>query len=135
MPLSRSEVLFFLSSAMINDMSICKITFRKSELDKIEDLASKGLSVSKIAASLGVSKSTFDRRVSEDENLKIILEKGRAKSLEQVASVAYEMAISGKFPAMTMFWLKCQGNWREKDTEENDTKIPSIKIEYIEAEL
>ncbi len=120
-------------------MSATKRQLDCLEFEKIELLASKGLSVSKIAASLGISKSTFDRRVSENEELKIILERGRAKSLEQVASVAYEMAISGKYPAMTMFWLKCQGRWQEHHKNEYESSreqsYSSIKIEYIEKDL
>jgi hypothetical protein len=36
------------------------------------------------------------------------LSKGQAEATAAVARTAYEMAFSGRYPAMLMFWLKCQ---------------------------
>ncbi|MBF0361980.1 MAG: helix-turn-helix domain-containing protein [Oligoflexia bacterium] len=98
-----------------------KSDLSKSDLERIEDLASKGLSISEIAASLEMSKTTLERRLSDDGTI-VRLERGRAKSLEQVASTAYQMATSGNYPAMTMFWLKCQGKWREQDDNPSESE-------------
>ncbi|MGI8962423.1 MAG: hypothetical protein ACR2IV_22235 [Bryobacteraceae bacterium] len=34
--------------------------------------------------------------------------KGQAEATAAVARTAYEMALSGRYPAMLLFWLKCQ---------------------------
>jgi hypothetical protein len=36
------------------------------------------------------------------------LSSGMAEANAVVARVAYEMAVSGRFPAMSFFWTKCQ---------------------------
>ena len=36
------------------------------------------------------------------------LSKGLAEATAAVARTAYEMALSGRYPAMLLFWLKCQ---------------------------
>ena len=94
----------------------------------LSELAGKGLSISKIAAAVGVSKATLDRRISEDEELKLVIEKGRANIIEQVASVALQMAISGKHPAMTQFWLRCNAGWT--DRPETIQENQSITLNY-----
>ena len=40
--------------------------------------------------------------------------KGEAKALGRVSQKAFEMAVSGNQPAMTMFYLKCRGKWTER---------------------
>jgi hypothetical protein len=104
----------------------------KDNYSKIEELAEKGVPVKSIAAYFGMGKSTFDRRVSENDELKLVLEKGRSKSIEAVASVAYEMALSGNYPAMTMFWLKCRAQWRENAPPEA-TEDSRVNITFVKA--
>ena len=106
-----------------------KIKISKLDYPIIEKLASQGLSVSLIADYLGISKATLDRRISECEELSKNLNKGRSKGIESVSSVAYQMAISGKYPAMTMFWLKCQAHWKEKNDHDPD-EHQSIEIVF-----
>ena len=36
------------------------------------------------------------------------LSKGLAEATAAVARTAYDMALSGRYPAMLLFWLKCQ---------------------------
>ena len=105
-------------------MSRKKINISKSDYPLIEKLASQGLSVSLIADYIGISKATLDRRISECEELSKILQMGRSKGIESVSSVAYQMAISGKCPSMTMFWLKCQAHWKEKNDNETEEHQP-----------
>ncbi len=41
------------------------------------------------------------------------LRAGHAEAMGTVTRVAYDMATSGKYPAMTMFWLKTHAGWSE----------------------
>jgi hypothetical protein len=51
------------------------------------------------------------------------------EDLINVAEVAYQMAVSGKFPHMTQWWLKCRGGyvWRENETIVDESEAP-IKV-------
>jgi hypothetical protein len=104
----------------------------EDDYPKIEELSAKGVPVKSIAAHFGMGKSTFDRRVSESEELKLVLEQGRSKSIEAVASVAYQMALSGNHPAMTMFWLKCRAQWRENASSEA-VEDSRVNITFVRA--
>ena len=68
-----------------------------------------GMNQDQIAATLGISDVTL--RTYYREYLDSGLEIANAK----VARKAYEMALSGDHPAMTMFWLKTRARWRETD--------------------
>ena len=94
---------------------------KREDLDfvYIEKLSERGLNKSQIAYSLGISRSTFYRWWDEDPKIKISFEKGRVKAIEEVSSRAFQMAISGKHPSMTMFWLKCNAGWNEKDNQQS----------------
>jgi hypothetical protein len=41
------------------------------------------------------------------------LDVAATKANSAVAQTAYQMATSGKYPASTMFWLKCRAGWKE----------------------
>ena len=72
-----------------------------------ETLAGFGVPVKDIAAIKGVHADTLRKHAKEE------LERGRAKAVAQVGRTALRMAASGKHPAMTAFFLKCQGGWSE----------------------
>ncbi len=91
-------------------------------------MAGLGLSISQIAASLGISKSSLDRRLSEDSEAKEALEKGRSKAVQDIANVAFEMAKSGRYPVMTIFWLKCRAGWLDSKTGIYDEEITGIEF-------
>lgn len=94
-------------------MSDKRTPFNAEELEQIESMSAVGLNVTQMAALLGMSKKTFDRRISEDDTARDSIEKGRAKAIFQVGKTAYQQAISGLTPAMTMFYLKCRAGWKE----------------------
>jgi len=99
-------------------MPRAKIELSEEELSKITTMAGLGLTVVQMAAILGMSKATFDRRMSDTEGASEALEKGRATAAQNVMATAYKMAISGNVPAMTMFWLKCRQRWKETNVHE-----------------
>ena len=51
-----------------------------------------------------------------------------------MAQTAYNMAKSGKFPTMTMFWLKTQAGWRETSRMEHAGAIGTIDLTKATAE-
>lgn len=97
---------------------------------QVETMAGLGLRTEDIAAVVGVGKRTIERRLLE------AVQRGRSRATAQVAQTAFRMAVSGETPAMTMFWLKCQGRWREKHEvviEDNRAKpIQVVEIARIE---
>lgn len=80
-----------------------------------------GLTIADMSALIGVSKATFERRMNDQPDLAEGLLKGKAKADAQVTQSAFKQAISGKNPAMTMFWLKCRKGWKDQP-EERDEK-------------
>ncbi len=92
--------------------------FTAEEIVKIETMAGYGLTNTQIAEIHGISLATLKNRFESQPELLASIKKGRAKALLNVAQSAYQQAMSGKVPAMTMFYLKCRGKWREKDRVE-----------------
>ncbi len=60
-----------------------------------------------------ISKKTVRRRLKYTDGGKEAVQQGRIEANMQVAEKAFELAVSGKVPAMTMFWLKCRAGWNE----------------------
>lgn len=90
-----------------------KPKFTDEQMRQAETMAGLGMSVEKIAAVLNIPKRTFERMIADDAEISGGLEKARATAEGQITKTAYELARSGKVPAMTMFWLKCRARWRE----------------------
>lgn len=90
------------------------------EISLCETYSGLGLTVQDMAALVGVSKKTFERRMHDQTELADALLKGRAKADSQVVQSAFKQAISGKSPAMTIFWLKCRKGWKELITTDED---------------
>lgn len=97
------------------------------ELKKLGDLAAVGLNLVQIAAAMEMSPGTLKRRIKETEGGSDPLKRGRAVALANVARTAYQLAVSGKVPAMTMFFLKTRGGWREKDRPEARPDLADAK--------
>jgi AraC-like DNA-binding protein len=94
-----------------------KKELNEKELKQLETLAGFGIKVEQMAAIFDMSKKTFERRMAEnggDNPLNDALLKGRSKAATAVTKTAYQMAVSGKHPNMTIFWLKCRQNWKDK---------------------
>lgn len=90
---------------------------------QLETMAAMGLTVQQMAAIIGVGKATLERWLKANDELMVVVERGRAKSLLSVARTAYDMAVSGKVPVMTMFYLKCRGGWKETQRHEHTGKV------------
>jgi hypothetical protein len=84
-----------------------KITDQDRE--EIKKLAMHGMTIKDIASVKSISIATLKRRCMKEIN------SGRVFAKAVVQATAYDMAISGKHPAMTIFWLKTRCKWREKN--------------------
>jgi len=106
----------------------------KDTPEKVKKLSEKGLSKTQIAYSLGVSRSTFYRWSEESQDIEIAFQQGKANAIEKVSSRAFEMAVSGKYPTFTMFWLRSNADWNDKaqQTQDNESRI---SIEFSELNL
>jgi len=95
----------------------------EKEIEQIEKMSGLGITLAQCAAIIGVSKKTIERRVKDQPELAVAIEKGKALALSEVAKTAYQLATSGKCYPMTMFFLKCRGGWSETDAvDENQNK-------------
>lgn len=81
--------------------------------EKIYNYSQRGCNLKEISRLLGCSEDTLSRRMKTDTNLRHSYEQGRETANLLVKETAFQLATSGKCPAMTMFWLKTQCRWSE----------------------
>ena len=62
-------------------------------IDKINELAAKGLTISEIAKSIGVSRSTLYKYRKQSTELKDAIKKGRASCVETIENAMYNSAV------------------------------------------
>lgn len=82
-----------------------------------------GMNQTMIANTLGISEPTLRAHYAEK------LAWGAEVALARVAQTAYGMAISGEHPAMTMFYLKTRGGWRETASLDVNVNIRDKVVE------
>lgn len=86
-------------------------SFRATEEQRhlVKSLSALGMPQDQIGQMLGLRSPKTLRKHFRRE-----LSSGMAEANAVVARVAYQMAESGRYPAMTFFWLKCQRPQNEK---------------------
>lgn len=82
-------------------------------LDQIEAMAGLGMPLHHMAAILHVSEDSFRIWAACDPDVQEAIKLGRARASGKVRQTAYDMAISGKWPEMTKFWLKARDGWND----------------------
>lgn len=87
--------------------------FTAKEIMQLERLAMIGMQVKRMAYVLDIELRTLNAMIEHDKNAQKALELGRSKCDEAILNTAFELAVSGKNVAMTMFYLKCRMGWRE----------------------
>jgi hypothetical protein len=107
------------------------IQFTDEDYKKIETMAGYGLSLAKIAALFGRSLRTFQNYKESNERVAMAIEAGKAKAHLQVHKTAYDMAVSGKVPQMTMFWLKSRAGWKETEVHEVNANM-NVQSESVD---
>ena len=96
------------------------------EQEEIETMAGLGMRFEDITQMKHMSTDTLKKYAGE------YLQRGKAKAKATVMQTAYKMATSGKYPAMTMFWLKTQSGWRENMPSENTHEASPIPLDLEE---
>lgn len=97
----------------------------EKEITQLKALAQYGLTYEQIAIVLGVSRATLERKYKDQFN------EGRTLGHSVIAKRAFERAKVSD--VMTMFWLKCQAQWRERDKQElSETNLQLPKIVFFE---
>lgn len=99
------------------------------DLKQIETLSGLGLPLDLIAAVIGFTEKTFERRMNESPEAQLAAKTGKAKAVSNVIKTAYEMAIDGKNPALTIFYLKTQARWSEALLPNG--KLPETQIKIV----
>jgi hypothetical protein len=89
----------------------------------VERMAKIGLTTDQIGTILGRGKKTIFKDFDKFPELREAYERGAKHGVDEISQTAYAMAKSGKFPAMTMFWLKCRARWKEVQHVEHSGKL------------
>lgn len=66
------------------------------DIDRVAELAGRGLTQAEICAVMGIGESTLYRRKADMEVLTDAINKGRAKAAEEVANALYTKAVTDK---------------------------------------
>lgn len=72
----------------------------------LERLSGCGFTMKQMSDCFGCSIDTLERRIKENDSLKVAVMQGRAQANCTDAETGYQIAISGKSPAMTIFLAK-----------------------------
>jgi hypothetical protein len=88
------------------------------QIVELKKMATLGLSIDQMAPLLDISARTLERMNAENDAVSGAIKKGRAEAIIAVGKSAFVQAVSGKTPAMTMFYLKCRAGWKETQVHE-----------------
>lgn len=91
------------------------------QIKELARLYGIGLNYNQLAAWLEISPQCFDELLVRSPEIKQAISKAKSSAIGNVAESLYQQAVSGKSPAMTIFYLKTQARWSEpRDTEPTD---------------
>lgn len=103
----------FQESRRTNGMAKFDKELGEEELKSLRVMSEHGLNQRSMAAILGISRTTLQRMMKHRPAVREAVEYGKARGVAKVANKAFELALSGKNPAFTAFWLKVNAGWRE----------------------
>jgi hypothetical protein len=103
-------------------------TLSEEEIKQAANLAGVGCSLDQIAKILSIDPRTFDRILDKNPHINDAISKGRELAAGSVMGKAYNMAISGEHPAMTIFWLKTRCRWKEPRDENEGISVHNIQV-------
>ena len=85
-------------------------------LEQVESLASRGLTLEQIAACLGIHVSTLYEKKKEYSDFAEAIKRGKAKGIAHVANKLIANAEAGNVTAQ-IFFLKTQAGWKETEVK------------------
>lgn len=103
-----------------------KIILSPEQIETIEICAGRGLTLDDIAAILKISPSTLDRRLADMEEVQEAYKRGRAQAKKFVSDRLFDLIVDGNISA-TIFYLKTQCGWRERDEQAN---LPRAEVKF-----
>lgn len=87
------------------------------DLQKVEQYAQTGAKEAEIAKALGCSIRTIQNRKKDNQDFMDAFSRGRAKACIFVGGKLMELIKAGNVAAI-IFFLKCQGGWKETVKQE-----------------
>lgn len=87
------------------------------DLDRVAELAGRGLTQAEICLVLGISEATLYNRKRESEVFTDAIKRGRAVAAEAVANKLYDMAVAGDLGAI-VWWEKTRCGRTDKVAHE-----------------
>jgi len=98
------------------------------DLDKVEQLAARGLGPTQIARALGISWDTLDRNRKRNEEFEETLKRGRAKGLAQVTNSLFKSATESGNVTAQIFYLKNQdpSTWSDRNEVNHNLNLKEI---------
>jgi hypothetical protein len=94
-------------------MSVHRFEPSEEQRKTVKALAGYGVKQQHIAALLDVASVTTLRKHFAEE-----LRQGALEAKTQMLGTLFKMAVSGRHPALTMFFLKTRGGWSETGNHE-----------------
>lgn len=100
------------------------------DLKEVERLASLGLSMEQIAASMGLGTRTLERRKAELAEVAEAIKRGQAQGIGTIANCLFENAKGGNVTAQ-IFFLKARAQWKDKHEADDgqDGEAQPVKVE------
>lgn len=92
-------------------------------LERISDMAANGWSKAGIARKLGVSVTTFDRWLEEDEDLQRAFDMGRDAEHNTLFNSLFKAATEKGNATAAMFLLKARHGYREGDQSDIANRV------------
>ena len=98
------------------------------DLNKVEELAGRGLTQQQIADALGISRTTLQGRIRDSELFEQAIKRGQAKGVASVSNKLYESAMRGEAWAVC-FFLKTKGGFKETQKVEMTADVKTQEVE------
>ena len=96
-------------------------------LEKVEKLASQGMTKRQIAHCLGICEGTLYSKIKQNDEFLKALKRGKAKGIalvtEELQNLVAERNITG-----IIFYLKCQAGWKEAKDKPKDHQSESESL-------